>query len=121
MLRCLMGQPATCASDPGLDLVEDEQGARIVGDPARGGKVVRRWHDHSRLPLDRLKDHGSDGLVHCLRERLDVAVGDEVHLAGKGPERIGLGRLPGQREGAHRAAMEPVGRRHHPGAPGESG
>ena len=37
MLRCLMGQPATGASDPGLHLVEDQQSAGIVGDPAGVG------------------------------------------------------------------------------------
>ncbi len=60
--------------EPGLDLVGDEQRAELVADPAHGRQVVGGRDDDPALALDRLEQHGDDGLVHRFPERESVAV-----------------------------------------------
>src|SRR5690606_4079456 len=57
------GEPGTGARDPGLDLVNDEQGAVLAGQFSCPLNEPGRKVDHAGLPLDRLEDQGGDGFV----------------------------------------------------------
>ena len=77
-----------------------------VGDPAGGGEVAVGRDDDAGLALDRL-EHDGGGLVgDGGRESGGVAVRDEGDVAGQRLERLAVGRLAGQRERAHGAAVE---------------
>ena len=94
----MVSQPVPRSADAGLDLVQDQQGARVCGDPPGRCQVAGRWDDHSGLALDRLEDDRGHVVADRRRQSLDVAEGDERDLARQRSERIGLGRLAGQRQ-----------------------
>ena len=108
----LVREPAPGAADAGLHLVDHQQRAVFGGDrPGRGQVAVRRRH-HAGLTQDRLQEDRGDGVVDRRLQRRDVAVGNEFHAGRHRLERRPLGRLAGQRERAHGAAVEgAVGRR----------
>ena len=76
------------------------------GDLAGGGEVAVGRHDHAGLALDRLEDDRGGLVGDGGRERRGVAVRDEGDVAGQRLERLAVGRLGGQRERAHGAAVE---------------
>ncbi len=80
--------------------------AVLGGDGAGRGQVARRRHDHAALALDGLEDHHRGRGSHGRGQRGDVAVRDVRDLARQRPERVGLGRLPGQRQGTHGSAVK---------------
>ncbi len=56
----LEGEPAPCASEPGLDLVEHEEDSVLITHaPHRGEVADRRDHD-ACLTLDCLEEDGGD-------------------------------------------------------------
>ena len=100
---------------PGLDLVEDQQGAGVAWSargPAAGSSVAR----HGRRPrpgsVRGRRRRRSSSASHGRAQRVHVA---ERHVddAGQAAARTAaVGLLPGQREGAHGAAVEgALGRR----------
>ncbi|AFU00665.1 ion transporter [Nocardia brasiliensis ATCC 700358] len=93
-------------ADAGLHLVEDEQRAVARGDLPRLGEVVERRHHHAALPHHRLEEHRGGVVVDRGLERGGVTVGHVHHARGHRLERRALGRLPGERERAHGAAVE---------------
>ena len=73
---------------------------------ARGREVAVRRHDDAGLALDRL-EHDRGGLVGDRGgQRVGVAVRHEGDVAGQRLERLAVGRLGGERERAHGAAVE---------------
>ena len=117
----LVGEPGAGAPDAGLDLVEPQQGAVLAGDLTRPGEVVVRGGDHARLPLERLEDDGRGLVGDGSGQRIGVAVGHERDVARQRLERLAVGLLGGQRERAHRAAVEGALGGDHVGAAGASG
>ena len=93
-------------ADAGLHLVEPQQRAVVAGDPPGGGEVAVGRHDDTGLALDRLQ-HDRRGLVgHGRGERLGVAVGHAGDVAGQRLERLAGRGLVGERQRAHRPAVE---------------
>jgi hypothetical protein len=91
------------------------------GDLAGGGEVARGRDDDPVLALDRLQHHHRRRRGDGGRQRVHVAVRDVDDLARQRPERVRLGRLAGERERPHRAAVEAADRRHHLGPAGAAG
>ncbi len=77
-----------------LDLVGDQQCARVVADPAHPGQVAVRRHDHAGLALDRFHQHGGGALGHGGGQRLGVAVGHHDEPGRERPE-VGPRRVVG--------------------------
>ena len=74
----LQREPPAGAPEPGLDLVEDEQGAVAPAERLRPLQVARRHGGHEPA-LDRLDDEGRDVLGAQLRlQGGEVAVGNEL-------------------------------------------
>jgi hypothetical protein len=102
----LIGEPGAGAAEPGLHLVEDEEHAVRIADPAQAGDEARGRHDDARLPLDRLDQHGSGLARDRALDRGEIA---ERHGTESRRERseavavIGLGRKRGD---GRRAAVE---------------
>src|SRR5581483_9097586 len=91
------------APDARLDLVEDEHRARLVGELPGLGQGRGGERPHASLALDGLEhDRGRVG-PDRVRERLR---GREADARDERLERRPLRRLPGDRERAHRAAVE---------------
>ena len=91
------------------------------GGRLRGAQVARRGHDHAALALDRLQQDRRGRVVDRRGEGLGVAVRHDGDVAGQRPERLGLGRLRGQRQRAHRAAVEAARGDDDAGAAGAAG
>ena len=102
----LAREPVAGASDACLDLVDDQERAGGAGDLAGGGQIPLGWHDDAVLALHRLDDDQrgvrGDGGPQCLR----VAVGHVRDVSGQRLERCLLGRLPGEGQRPHGAAVE---------------
>ena len=72
------------AAEAADDLVGDQQDVVLLEDRGDRGPVAVRRHDHSAGALDRLADHGGDGVGAFARDRLLELVrelGDELVLA----------------------------------------
>src|SRR5699024_6086008 len=109
-LGVVVGHPVSGAPHPGLDFVQDEQGAVLIGEPAGSGEVAGRQGPYADLALDRF-DHEGGHLVPCragegLLQGLDIAEREVFHAAGQGFERFAVGLFGGQCQGAHGAAVE---------------
>ena len=117
----LVGEPGAGAADAGLHLVEPEQRAVLVGDALGGGEVAGARDDDAGLALDRLEDDGGDRVVDGGLERGHVVVRHEGDVAGQRLEGVAVGRLRGEREGAHRPAVEGALGGDEPGAAGATG
>ena len=104
----LEGEPLPRAPRAGLDLVDDQQRAVLLGERARSREVALRQLDDARLTLDRLDEQRGDAIVEGRFERLDRGV-DELDARGHRQERLLHVRLAGEGERAHRAAVEGVG------------
>ena len=81
-------------AEPGHHLVEDEQGAVLVGDLAQPLEKTRLGKDEAHVPGDRLDDHRRDVVVPGEErlDRLEVVVrrGERVgDSAGRDPWRVG--------------------------------
>ena len=85
-----------------------------VSSRARAQEAVRQV-EHARLALDRLDEQRGDTVVDGRLERRDRRV-DVLDTAGQRLERLAHRRLAGERERAHRAAVERVVQREHAGA-----
>src|SRR6266545_3313926 len=114
--------PLAGTADAGLHLVEHQQRALLGGDLPRRLQITRRRYDDPVLPLQRLQDH--HGGIHgdLPGKRPDVPVRHVADIARQRLERLGLGRLAGERQGTHGPAVEPAVGGHHlspPGTPGQ--
>ena len=114
----LPGEEAAGAADAGLHLVEDQHRAVLVGERARGGEELRR-RAAGRRPRPARARAGSRP---CRRRRRPRA-SDVVGVAKRDARHSGsnarpLRRLAGDRERAHRAAVERALERDEPGLPG---
>ncbi len=84
------------AADAGLHLVDDEQDAVLVAQPAQVGEPAGGRHDVAALALDRLDEDGGDvARVGELREQhlLDVGGAGE-RRPGRTDRRTGRGTCP---------------------------
>ena len=118
----LVREPVPGAADAGLHLVEHQQRAGGGADLPGRGQVAGRRDDHAVLALDRLEDdHGGLARSRPPASAAGVAVRHVGDLARQRPERVRLGRLAGQRQRAHGAAVEAALGGHHVGAAGEPG
>ena len=106
MPSCWWAKNAPVRPDPGLHFVEHQQRAVLGRDLACGDQIAGGRDDHAALPHDRLEEHRGGLVVDGGGQRVDVAVRDVGDVAGQRRERLLLGRLPGQRERTHRAAVE---------------
>ncbi|KAG7666467.1 hypothetical protein KSW81_008416 [Nannochloris sp. 'desiccata'] len=102
----LEGKPVARAARAGLDLVDDEQGAVPARQPTRLEQKLGRQRHDAGFALDGLEHDGRDIVTEGRLERGEV--GRQV-LDARQPRLEGLaqGRLAGQREGAHGAAVKP--------------
>ena len=66
----LEGEPSPAAPHAGLHLVEHEQPAVGIAEPAQPRQIVRGRHAHAAFALDRFDEHGTDVLA-IARQRLD--------------------------------------------------
>ncbi len=105
------------AAHAALDLVEDQERAVLVAQPARRLQELPRARDHSAFALHRLEDHRADIVAALVAERGfergDVVVGDVSEAGGIGAEAGRVLRLAAGCHGEERAAMERVQRRDH--------
>ena len=92
----LVAEPLAGAAHAGLDLVDDEAGADLVGDGAQVAHELGGRHDEAALALDGLDDDGGDVVAVDLgaQHAADVVerVGGRV-LAGRRAERIAVARV----------------------------
>ena len=119
------------AAEPGLDLVDHEDDAVVVADPADALEELRRSDHEPALALDGLDDDRGDALRRDLRHERPLEGGERVactrpavilcerhaiDVRGERPE-AGLVRmrLRGQRERQQRAAVEPAFESDHRG------
>ena len=94
----LVAEPPAGAADAGLHLVEDQDRAGVVAQPAQPGEVARRRDDDAALGLDRLDDDRARGarLEHA-RRGFEIAVRDELDRADERAEALAVLRLAGDR------------------------
>ena len=104
----LVREPRAGPADAGLDLVEHQQRAGPVAGRAGGGEVAGRGGDDAALALGRLEDDRRGLLVDRLAEGVGVAVVDPADVEAERGERRADRLLAGDRERAHRAAVEAV-------------
>ena len=104
----LVGEPRAGPADAGLDLVEHQQGARVVAGLPGGGEVPGRGGDHAALALGRLEDDRGDPVVDGVRQGGGVAVLDPADVEAERGERRPDRLLAGDGERAHGAAVEAV-------------
>ena len=102
----LEGEPPTGAAEPGLHLVDHEQGAPLVAQAADPLQVRRGGRLHATLALHRLEQHGRHRGAESGVEGVEVVPGGVPEALGQGLERLVLGRLPGGVEGGEGAAVE---------------
>ena len=118
---CWQANHVAGAADPGLDLVDDEERAGLGGQLARRPEVLRVGGDDPALALDRLEDDGGGVRPHRGLEGVDVAP-RHVHDTGEERlERLAVGGLVGQREGAGGPSVEGALGGDDAGAPGAAG
>ena len=112
----LPGEELAGAADAGLHLVEDEQSRSCSSASARASlERLGGERPHAALALHRLEeDRGGVG-ADRLGERLGRR---EANARDERLERRALRRLAGDRERAHRPAVERAFERDEPGAPG---
>jgi hypothetical protein len=102
----LVREPVAGPADAGLHLVQHEQGG-VRGADLPGRREVSGWRGHhAGLALDRLEDHHGGRVGHGDAEGVGVAVPDMGDVWRQRPERVHLGRLAGQGQRTHRAAVE---------------
>src|SRR5699024_1804072 len=105
-MPAVVSEPGTGAHHARLDLVDDEEDPPLVADPAQPGEEALRCRDHAGLALDGLQEDASGVLVSHGVNGVEVAVGVVLHARGHRFEGLALIRLAGQRQRAHRAAVE---------------
>ena len=93
----------------------------LVGDPPRGREVALGRDLDAGLALDRLEQDRRGPVGDRLGERPLVAVRHEGDVARQRLERLAVGRLGGQRQRAHGAAVEAALGGHDVGAAGAPG
>ena len=76
------------------------------GDLAGGGQVAGGRDDDAALPHDRFQEYRRGLVVDGAGQRVGIAVGHVRDVARQRRERRLLGRLTGQRQRAHRPAVE---------------
>src|SRR5262245_50711327 len=106
--RVLVPEEAASAPDARLDLVGDEEDARLARELPEVAQPVVAGHEHPRLALDGLEHHGGgarrDGAAHGL----EVAEGNLREACDLRLEQTVPARLPGRRHGGERASVEGV-------------
>ena len=102
----LVGEKRSGAAHSGLHLVEHQQGAVPRRDIARGGQIALGRDDDTALPHDRFEEHRGGVVVDRGGQRVGVAVRHVRDVTRQRLERRLLGRLTGQRQRAHRPAVE---------------
>ena len=94
------------ATDPGLHLVEDEQGAALAAERLQALEVAFRRLDHAGLALDRLDENRAGAAVDLAGRRLQVAEGHRSEPSREGAEADLVGGRCGRRQGAQGTAVE---------------
>ncbi len=90
----LVAEPLAGAAHAGLDLVEDQQSADLVGLLAQALHELLRRHDEAALALDRLDEDAGDVVGEDLGGEHPVETAERVVdrvFAGRGAVRIGVG------------------------------
>src|SRR5262249_45944603 len=106
----LVAPEAPCPSDAGLDLVEDQQRARLVAELAKPRKIVVVRNVPTALTLDRLHYHRTGAVVDRALHRVQVVVGHVLEAGDERLEAVLVLLLPGGGERAHGAAVERIPR-----------
>ena len=106
----LAGERAAGASEPGLDLVGDEQHPMLAGQLAYPGQVARRRDPYAGLALDRLQQHGDDVVGDRVAERCQIPVRDGDEAGGVRAEMIMGQRVVGEADDRGGPAVEVAGR-----------
>ena len=102
----LVGPELAGASHACLDLVENEEDARLIAELAEAGQVAVVGHDDAALALDGLDEHGGRPAVDGALEGLQVVVGDVLEAGGKRLEAVVVLLLGGRRHRGQRPAVE---------------
>jgi hypothetical protein len=105
-----VGEHRTGAAEPRLDLIEDQQHAALIAEPAYRSQEADRRHDDAGLTLDRLDQHRAGVFADGTGQPIDVT---EVEVTEPRCERSEVGAIGGlRREADHgrRAPMEVAAR-----------
>ena len=102
----LVAEPRAAAAEAGLDLVDHEEDAALVAEPADALEVLGRRRVHAALALHRLEQHRGHRRVEGRLERVEVVPGDVPEALGQRLERLVLGGLAGGVERGEGAAVE---------------
>ncbi len=116
----LMSEPLACATNPCLDLIDDEQGSVLAGDRPRCREIARRSRNDSAFTLNRLQEHRGGRVIHDSLKCLDISEGHDMDITGQRAEWFLLRRLRRERQRTHRAAMERLVSDDDLGAPGQA-
>ena len=103
-VKMLEAKPRAGAPKPGLDLVDDQQGAMLAAEALRAFEEFRRAQVDAAFALHDLHDDGGDLVVERRLERAELVVGQVNHVE-QGQKRLAVLLLPRQR---HRADRAPV-------------
>jgi len=108
----LVGEPLAGPAQAGLDLVEDQQHAAVVAEPADAFEVPRRREVDPPFPLDRLEHDGGGPVVEGVGQGPEVVVRD---VGEAGDQRLEAGVILGLGRGGERGvgpAVEAALHRH---------
>ena len=104
----LVSAPGAGASQTGLDLIGDQQGAARLGQFARGIEELLRYRPYAALALNRLDEHGADVARKFGPQIVHIV---EAHKFDSGRQRregFAVFLLVGGRKRAHGAPMKAV-------------
>ena len=96
----------SAAPEAALNLVEDQQGAGLVGGLARREQEIAPERVGAGQTLHRFEDERGGGRVDRLRQHPEVATGHELDVERLGRKAVPALRAPGDRGGGGGAAVE---------------
>src|SRR5262249_56400445 len=99
-----------------LDLVDDQERARLVAELAQPAQIVLLADVDAALALDALDDHAGGAVVDRALHRAQVVVGHVLETGDERLEAVVVLLLAGRRNGGERAPVERGTRRHAPPA-----
>src|SRR5262245_43089876 len=104
----LIGPEPPGPRDAGLDLVDDEERARLVAELAQPAQVVVVGQVHAALALDAFHDDASGAVVDRALHRAQVVVGHVLEAGHQGLKAVLVLLLAGRRQGREGAPVERV-------------
>src|ERR1700688_1696604 len=113
----LLREKLAGATEPRLDLVEDQHHIVRRAKLAYLREIVGRWNDDARLPLDRLDEEGDGVWRDRLLQRLGVAKGDDPEARRERSKMFTCSRVGAEADDTEGASVEVVGADYDLGLP----